>query len=129
AGGGGDGLQRAARAAGFDWRVNIALIGGFAAKEVVIGAMATVYAMEEETPDMDASLSARLREAPGWTPLRAFAMMLFVMLYAPCVTTIAVIRRETGTWKWPLFATVYATTIAFVLAAAVFQGGRLLGFG
>jgi len=109
--------------------VNIALIGGFAAKEVVIGAMATVYAMEEEVPDMDASLSARLREAPGWTPLRAFAMMLFVMLYAPCVTTIAVIRRETGTWKWPLFATVYATTIAFVLAAAVFQGGRLLGFG
>ncbi len=129
AGRAGRALEPVTAAAGFDWRVNIALIGGFAAKEVVIGAMATVYAMEEEAPDMDASLSARLRGAPGWTPLRAFAMMLFVMLYAPCVTTIAVIRRETGTWKWPLFATVYATTIAFVLAAAVFQGGRLLGFG
>ena len=113
--------------AGFDWRTNIALIGGFAAKEVVIGALATVYAMDPEQADTDASLAERLAAEPDWSPRRAFAMMLFVMLYAPCMTTIAVIARESGSWKWAAFSTLYATTIAFLIAVAVYQAGRLVG--
>ncbi len=53
-------------------------------------------------------------------------MMLFVMLYAPCMTTIAVIARKSGSWKWALFATLYSTAIAFIIAVAVYQAGRLL---
>ncbi len=120
-------LEPATSLAGFDWRTNIALIGGFAAKEVVVGALGTVYAMEIDDPEDADPLVRRLANEPGWGPLRAFAMMIFVMLYAPCVTTIAVIRRESGSWKWALFATAYSTAIAFVLAVAVYQAGMLLG--
>ncbi len=115
--------------AGFDWRTNIALIGGFAAKEVVVGALGTVYAMEVEDPESPDSLAARLASEPDWNRLRAFAMMIFVMLYAPCVTTISVIRRESGSWKWALFSTAYSTTIAFLLATLIYQTGRFMGIG
>ncbi len=121
----GHALEPVTERAGFDWRTNIALIGGFAAKEVVIGALGTVYAMNPEHADADASLAQRLAAEPDWSPRRAFAMMLFVMLYAPCMTTIAVIARESGSWKWALFATLYSTTIAFIIAVAVYQAGRL----
>jgi ferrous iron transport protein B len=123
----GQAMEPATQWAGFDWRTNIALIGGFAAKEVVIGALATVYAMDPEQADTDATLAQRLSAEPDWSPRRAFAMMLFVMLYAPCMTTIAVIARESGSWKWAAFATLYSTTIAFLIAVAVYQAGRLVG--
>ncbi len=120
-------LEPVSELAGFDWRTNIALLGGFAAKEVVVGALGTVYAMDIEKGGDSAPLAARLAAEPDWSPRRAFAMMLFVMLYAPCMTTIAVIARESGSWKWAAFATLYSTTIAFVIALAVYQAGRLVG--
>jgi ferrous iron transport protein B len=123
----GHALEPVSKLAGFDWRTNIALLGGFAAKEVVVGALGTVYAMDIEKGGDSAPLAARLAAEPDWSPRRAFAMMLFVMLYAPCMTTIAVIARESGSWKWAAFSTLYATTIAFVIALAVYQAGRLVG--
>lgn len=114
---------------GFDWRTNIALIGGFAAKEVVVGTLGIAYSMGDVNPQAAESLSARLHNDPGWNPLKAFALMIFVMIYAPCLVTVAVIRRESGSWKWALFSTVYSTGIAFVLATLVYQTGRLLGLG
>lgn len=119
-------LEPVTRAAGFDWRTNIALIGGFAAKEVVVGALGTAYALEGQSEEEYHSLSARLAAHPDWNPVRAFAMMVFVMLYAPCLVTIAVIRRESGSWKWAAFSTLYSTALAFLLAVLFYQAGTLI---
>lgn len=119
-------LEPVTRAAGFDWRTNIALIGGFAAKEVVVGSLGTAYAMEHTGEEKHETLSARLASLPDWNPARAFALMVFVMLYAPCLVTLAVIRRESGSWKWAAFSTVYSTLLAFVLAVIFFQVGSLI---
>ncbi|HNT90002.1 MAG TPA: nucleoside recognition domain-containing protein, partial [Candidatus Hydrogenedentes bacterium] len=100
----------------------------FAAKEVVIGTLGTAYSMGNVDPDASESLSARLRNDPGWTPLKAFALMIFVMIYAPCLATVAVITRESGSWRWAAFATAYSTATAFILAALIYQTGALLGF-
>jgi len=116
-------LEPVTRAAGFDWRTNIALIGGFAAKEVVVGALGTAYALEQAAEEEHQSLSATLAALPDWNPLRAFALMVFVMLYAPCLVTVAVIRRESGSWKWAAFATLYSTGLAFTLAVLIYQAG------
>ena len=114
---------------GFDWRTNVALVGGFAAKEVVVATMGTAYSLGEVDPEEPASLSERLAKEEGWNPLKAFALMLFVMVYAPCFVTVAVIRREAGGWKWALFSMVYTTVFAYLLALLVYQGGSLIGLG
>jgi len=67
----------------------------------------------------------RLAHDSEWNRLKGFTLMLFVMLYAPCLVTVSVIRRESGSWKWAAFSTVYSTTIAFTLTAGVYQLGRL----
>lgn len=114
------------RLAGFDWRTNIALIGGFAAKEVVVGVLGTAYSMGEAGLDDTMSLSQRLAGDPQWNRARAFALMIFVMVYAPCFVTITVIRKETGSWKWALFAMAYTTAFGFVLAVLIYQLGRFI---
>jgi ferrous iron transport protein B len=114
---------------GFDWRTNVALVGGFAAKEVVVATLGTAYSLGEVDPEETAGLSERLAKEGGWNPLKAFALMIFVMIYAPCFVTVAVIRREAGGWKWALFAMAYTTVFAYVLALLVYQGGSLLGLG
>jgi len=111
--------------AGFDWKLNIALIGGFAAKEVVVGTLGTAYSLGVVDPDNSQSLADRLSSDPSWSPLKAFALMLFVMLYAPCVATLAVIRKETESWGWAIFSSVYTTALAFVVAAVVYRVGIL----
>jgi ferrous iron transport protein B len=117
------------RWAGFDWRDNVALVGGFAAKELVIGTLGVAYSMGDVDPEASKSLSERLASDSTWSPLRAVAMMIFVMVYAPCMSTLAVIRREAGSWKWALFSTTYTTILAFILAVGVYQVGGLLGLG
>lgn len=126
AGRAGKALEPLTSLAGFDWKTNIALIGGFAAKEVVVGALGTAYALEAQDEDNFQSLSEQLAVHPDWNPIRAFALMIFVMLYAPCLVTIAVIKRESGSWKWAAFSTLYSTTFAFVLAVIVYQVGMLI---
>ncbi len=124
----GRGLTVVTRPLGFDWRVNVALVGGFAAKEVVVATLGTAYSMGQVAEDDTASLSQRLAAEPGWTPLKAFALLLFVMVYAPCFVTLAVIRKEAGA-KWALFSVIYNTAFAYLLALIVYQGGRVLGLG
>jgi ferrous iron transport protein B len=119
-------LSPLSRLAGFDWKLNIALIGGFAAKEVVIGTLGTAYSLGNVDPDDAQSVSEKLAEDPDWNPLKAFALMVFVMLYAPCVATLAVIKKETGSWGWTIFSTAYSTALAFLVAAAIYQIGSLL---
>ncbi|OGV55463.1 MAG: ferrous iron transport protein B, partial [Lentisphaerae bacterium GWF2_52_8] len=120
-------LSKISFLAGFDWKENIALLGGFAAKELIVGTMGTAYAMGNADAN-ETSLSSRLAADPSWSPLRAFAFMVFVMLYAPCLATIAVIKTETNSWRWPFFALAFNTAFAFLAAMLVYQAGCLLGF-
>ena len=111
---------------GFNWRANVALVGGFAAKEVVLSTLGTAYSVGEVETDQGASLSQRLRRSPEWSPLVALVMIIFVMVYAPRFVTLAVIRREAG-WGWAGFSMLYSTAFAYGLALGVYQSGRLLG--
>ena len=114
-----------------DWKPAVALMAGFIAKEIVVGTLGTLHAVGEE----EESLREALRKAKWpdgrkvWTPLVAYAFMVFVLLYIPCVATIGVIYRETNSFRWPLFAAFYTTGIAWILAFLVFQGGKALGLG
>ncbi|MCG2822614.1 MAG: ferrous iron transport protein B [Desulfurivibrionaceae bacterium] len=113
---------------GFDWRTNIALVGGFAAKEVIVATLGTAYSLGETDPEETASLSETLAKDPHWNPLMAMSLIVFVMFYAPCFVTVVCISRESGSWKWGLFSICFNTAFAFSLATLVYQGGRALGF-
>jgi ferrous iron transport protein B len=122
-------LEPISRTINFDWRTNIALVGGFAAKEVVVATLGTAYSLGEVDPEEGGSLPEKLKREPGWNPLTAFTLILFVMFYAPCFVTLVVMRRETGTWKWPAFAMAYTTTMAYIIALIVYSAGSFLGLG
>ncbi|MDM8008397.1 MAG: ferrous iron transport protein B [Phycisphaerae bacterium] len=123
----GSAMEPVTRYAGFDSRDNIALIGGFAAKEVVVGTMGIIHAKDDSSARRAEGLSAKLAADPSWSAARALALMVFVMIYSPCSATLMVIRRESGKWRWALFAMVYTTVLAFIVAATVYQIGRLIG--
>ncbi|ROR01834.1 ferrous iron transport protein B [Desulfosoma caldarium] len=125
----GTALEKITRWCGFDWRTNVALVGGFAAKEVIISTLGTAYSLGELDTEENTSLSERLRQDPHWNPLVAFAAMVFIMLYSPCFVTVTCIVKESGSWKWGVFSMVFNTTVAFIVATAVYQAGRLLGLG
>lgn len=104
-----------------NWQASVSLIFGFIAKEVVVGSMGTLYGVGEE------GLSEVLQQS--FTPLSAYAFIVFVLLYVPCLTVIATIKRETNSWKWPLFTAVYLTVVAWIVSFIVYQGGLLFGLG
>jgi len=114
------------RYAGIDWRTNIALIGGIAAKEVIISTLGTAYSLGDVTSENATSLSERLAKDPGWNPVVALAVLVFIMFYAPCFVTVVCIAKEAGSWKWAAFSVVFNTVFAFSLAVAVYQIGALL---
>jgi ferrous iron transport protein B len=107
---------------GIDWRGSVALLTGFVAKEIVVSTMGILYTGGEEPEALQPALSAS-----GMTPLAAFAMMVFVLLYVPCLATVETIRRETGSAKWTIFSVVYSTLLAWMMAFIVYQGGSLIG--
>ena len=111
---------------GIDWRGSVALLSGFVAKEIVVSTLGILYAADSNK-DAEALRSALL--SSGMTPLSAISMLVFVLLYLPCLATMAAIRRELRSWKWMLFSIGYSTSLAWVLAFLVFQGGKILGFG
>ena len=124
------------RAQGFDWKLDVGLIAGVGAKEIVASTMGVLYSDDDSFADDDTFTSAnhdkyvRLYEkmsAGGITPLVAFCFLLFVLIYFPCVATIAAIKNESGSWKWAIFAAVYTTVLAWVISAAVYQIGILIG--
>jgi ferrous iron transport protein B len=110
---------------GIDWRGSVALLTGFVAKEIVVSTMGVLYAAEGDA-ESDALRNA-LKNS-GMTPLSALSMMIFVLLYVPCLATIGAITRETGSVKWSLFNIAFTTTLAWSMSFVVYQGGRLLGF-
>ncbi len=124
----GTALESVSWLAGFDWRTNIALVGGFAAKEVIVSTLGTAYSLGAVDPEESEPLSETLAKSPKWSPLTAFSLILFIMFYAPCFVTVICIVREAGTWKWGLFSMIFNTILAFTLATLVFQIGSLMGY-
>jgi len=114
---------------GFDWRSSIALLAGFAAKEVVVATYGTLYSMGETDPEEAASLREAIQKDPFWTPLKAITFMIFCLLYIPCFVAMVVFHKEAGSWKWTGFMVLYTTVLAWVVSFIVYQGGMLLGLG
>ncbi|MHC4660371.1 MAG: ferrous iron transport protein B [Planctomycetota bacterium] len=112
---------------GLDWRAGISLIPGFVAKEVVVGSLGIMYAAGEDADEKSDGLRNALRR--NFTPLTAVVFMLFTLLYIPCLATVGVIRRETGSWKWTFFAMAYSIVLAYVVCLIVYQVGRLFFAG
>lgn len=122
----GTSLEDISSLAGFDWRTNISLIGGFAAKEVIISTMGTAYSMGiTDVEDAD-SLGKRLKKSENWNRVVALAAMVFIMFYAPCFVTVVCIAKESS-WKWAAFSMVSNTIFAFGFAVVVYQVGTFLG--
>ncbi|MGV3531849.1 MAG: ferrous iron transport protein B [Chthoniobacteraceae bacterium] len=118
---------------GYDWKIGVGLIGSFAAREVFVSTMAIVYNVEdddENTEPLRDTMRAEKRAdgTPVFTPLVCIGLMVFYVLAMQCVSTLAIVRRETNSWRWPLFQLAYMTTLAYLGAFVVYQGGRLLGF-
>ncbi|MEE4166134.1 MAG: ferrous iron transport protein B [Desulfocapsaceae bacterium] len=124
----GTGLETLSQFAGFDWRTNIALVGGFAAKEVIVSTLGTAYSMGEVDIDASDSLGAKLIRSPNWNRTIAIAALVFIMFYAPCFVTVVCIAKE-ASWKWAVFSMAFNTAFAYLLAVLVFQVGTLLNFG
>ena len=109
---------------GIDWRGSVALLTGFVAKEIVVSTMGILYAADNGK-DSKALKNALL--SSGMTPIAALAMMVFVLLYMPCLATLAAIRRETASLKWMIFSISYSTLLAWGMAFLVYQGGKMIG--
>ncbi|MCI5167576.1 MAG: ferrous iron transport protein B, partial [Candidatus Electrothrix sp. GM3_4] len=122
-------LEPISRFAGFDWRTNIALVGGFAAKEVIISTLGTAYSLGEVDPENTTSLKERLAGDSHWNPIAALAFLAFIMFYSPCFVTVVAIAKEAGSWKWAFFSMGFNTLFAFGMAVGIFQLGTLLGLG
>ncbi len=128
-------IEPVIRPLGFDWKIGVSLISGMAAKEIVVSTMGVLYQTDPKNSGSQ-SLTAKLQQATYkkgpkkgqkvYTPLSAFSFLLFVLFYFPCIATIAVIKKESGAWKWAIFAMTYTTAIAYVISLLVFQIGSLI---
>jgi ferrous iron transport protein B len=120
---------------GFDWKMGVGIIGAFAAREVFVATMGVVYSVGEGADEENESLRDKLRNEtksdgqPAYTPLVGLSLLVFFALACQCVSTLAVVKRETRSWRWPAFLLFYMTSLAWICSFAVYQGGRLLGFG
>jgi ferrous iron transport protein B len=108
---------------GFNWKDTVAILTGIVAKEVVVASYAVIYAQGGDAAAQSESLKAAL--SSNMSPLVAFAFMVFVLLYAPCLATIAVIRREAGSWKWAGFSVVFSMSLAWMLAFTIITVGGI----
>jgi ferrous iron transport protein B len=120
---------------GFDWKMGIGIVTSFAAREVFVSTMATVYNVgNSESESSVANLQKTLREqkhadgTPVYTALTAVTLMVFYVFALQCVSTVAIVRRETNSWKWPIFQWVYMGVLAWGLAFITWHGGHWLGF-
>ncbi len=119
---------------GFDWKIGIGIVGSFAAREVFVSTMSTVYNASDADDDMK-NLKQTLQEqkradgTPVYTALTAVTLMVFYVFAMQCVSTVAVVRRETSSWWWPFFQWLYMGVLAWVLAFITYHGGKMLGWG
>ena len=128
-------IEPVIRPLGFDWKIGVALIASFAAREVLVSTLSIIYNVGKDEDAQSATLVAAVRDAktddgrPAWTPLTALTLMVFFVLAMQCMSTLAVVRRETNSWRWPIFMLAYMTGLAYIAAFITYQGGKALGFG
>ena len=120
---------------GFDWKIGIALISSFAAREVLVSTLSIIYNVGKDGNEESETLISAIKDAKNddgsttWTPLTAITLMVFFVLAIQCMSTIAVVRRETNSWAWTLFMVGYMTGLAYLVALITYQGGKILGLG
>ena len=119
---------------GFDWRIGVGILGAFAAREVFVSTLGIVFGIEEADEE-SVTLRSSLRSArradgsPLMTPLTGVSLMVFFVLACQCMSTIVIVRKESGTWRWPVFMFGYMSVLAYVVSLAVYQVGSALGWG
>jgi len=119
---------------GFDWKIGVGLIGAFAAREVFVSTMGVVYGLGDEQDETSGTLREKIRAEsyadgrPVYTPLVGLSLMAFFALACQCMSTLAAVKRETSSYRWPLFMFAYMTVLAWGVSFAIYQGGKLLGF-
>jgi ferrous iron transport protein B len=112
---------------GYDWKIGIALITSFAAREVFVGTMATLYSVGEDADENSETLRNKMQSAkrvdgsPVYTKATGFSLLVFYLLAMQCMSTLAIVKKETGSWKWPVIQLVYMTAIAYVLSFLAYQ--------
>lgn len=121
---------------GFDWRMSVSILTGIAAKEIVVSTMGVLYQFDPETGTASASLKEKLQNVTHdsgplkgqrvFSPMAAFAFLLFILIYFPCVAVIVAIKNESGSWKWALFTIIYTTGLAWLMAFIAYQVGSFL---
>jgi len=130
----GHGMEPALRPLGWDWQVGVGILGAFAAREVFVSTLGVVYGVGADVDEETPALRERLQEArhrdgrPVFTPLSALSLLIFFALACQCISTLAVVKRETGGYLWPAVMLGYMTLLAYGCSLAVYQGGLLLGF-
>ncbi|HSQ24671.1 MAG TPA: ferrous iron transport protein B, partial [Pyrinomonadaceae bacterium] len=127
-------IEPAIKPLGFDWKIGIGLISSFAARETIISTLSIVYNVGDNSDTKSSSLVDALRNAKRadgslvWTPLTGLSLMIFFLLACQCMSTVAIVRRETNSWRWPTFMVAYMLALAYVASLVTYQGGHLLGF-
>ena len=126
----GKAIEPVIKYAGFDWKLGVSLFAGIAAKEVIISTMGILYGIEgeqvdEEALDDEIMLKDRIEVDPNYSPLVALSLMVFVMIYIPCIATLVMVKKELGSWKWPLFQAAYTLFVALALSIGIYQVGSL----
>lgn len=123
----GRGIEPVIEPLGYDWKIGIALITSFAAREVFVGTMATLYSVGEVEAETGETLTAKMRSAKRadgsevYTRATGFSLLIFYLLAMQCMSTLAVVKRETGSWKWPLVQLLYMTALAYILSFITYQ--------
>ena len=127
-------IEPALRPLGLDWRIGVSLIPGFVAKEITVGSMAVLYGAAASSDQVeDAGIHSRLvrklRATGGFTPLAAYTFLVFTLLYIPCLSTVGVIQKETGSWGWAGFSILVSLALGYAVAFTVYRAGTWLGLG
>jgi ferrous iron transport protein B len=128
----GHALEPVFKPLGFDWKMNVGLVGAFAAREVFVSTMGIVYSVGEVKDEQTSSLWTAMRAdkyangKPVWTPLVAISLLVWFVLAMQCMSTVAIVRRETGGWRWPVFMILYMNGLAYVASLLVFQVGSMV---
>ena len=117
----GTAMEVITKPAGFDWRTNIAILAGIAAKEVLVSTLGTAYSLGEVDAEDAGSLADRIKADPSWNIANGSALLLFTLLYSPCVPALAVIKSETGRWRWMFFSLIFNLLLAYTVAVTVYQ--------
>jgi ferrous iron transport protein B len=131
----GHAIEPAIEPLGFDWKIGIGIVGAFAAREVFVSTLGIVNAVGDDADEGSEPLREALRNekkddgSKAYTPLVALSLMVFFALAMQCMSTLAVVKRDTQSWRWPAFLFGYMTVLAWIASFLVYQGGRLLGFG